>query len=442
MSETKKVSVWKQTILAAMTNYIDAGSIVAGAAGLPLWTEYLKMDSIHLGLLAAFSSNAVSAALGAFIGGKICDKYGRKFVYTYDLLIYMIGMMLIVFAVNFPMLFIGYIIVGLSVGAGVTASWTLIAEQAPAKDRARHCGAAQVAWALGPSVVLILSVFLGPLGLLGNRIVFGHLILVALVTWLLRFRMPESQDWKDGKAREADLIARGLLKKLTLKTFLTGINLRTILFLTAVYAIWNLAAGTVGFFMTHIFVEIAELKIETANLLTAGYFGVTALATLFIFMPLGDRVNRRLLYCVLGSIGVAAWLLLGGCKTVTFGIGLIFVILYGINNGSCQQPFYQLWCSELFPVRYRAFAQGITFFTARVVLGIWSCLFPFIKENWGFSAAAMIMAGFVGFSMLAGTIWAPNTSGKSLEQIERERYGDEFADSQEELDAAKNGTNN
>ena len=82
MSETKKVSVWKQTILAAMTNYIDAGSIVAGAAGLPLWTEYLKMDSIHLGLLAAFSSNAVSAALGAFIGGKICDKYGRKFVYS------------------------------------------------------------------------------------------------------------------------------------------------------------------------------------------------------------------------------------------------------------------------------------------------------------------------------------------------------------------------
>lgn len=429
MTKMKKVSSWKQTILAAMTNYIDAGSIVAGAAGLPLWEKYLGMDSTQLGLLAAFSSNAVSAALGAFIGGKICDKYGRKFVYTYDLLIYMLGMLLIVFAVNFPMLFIGYIIVGLSVGAGVTASWTLIAEQAPAKDRARHCGAAQVAWALGPTTVLLLSVWLGYIGLLGNRIVFAHLILVALVTWLLRFRMPESEDWKASKKKEADLIARGELQKLTLKTFLTGINLKTILFLTAVYAIWNLAAGTVGFFMTYIFVNNGNFTSTQANLLTAAYFGVTALATLFIFMTLGDRINRRLLYFILGLIGVIAWLLLGCSGKVTLGIGLAFVILYGINNGACQQPFYQLWCSELFPVRYRAFAQGITFFTARIVLGIWSCCFPFIRDHWGFTVAALIMAGFVGFSMLVGTIWAPDTSGKTLDQIERERYGESFASS-------------
>jgi MFS transporter, SP family, inositol transporter len=29
---------WKNTILAGLANYIDAGSIVAGAAGLTLWT--------------------------------------------------------------------------------------------------------------------------------------------------------------------------------------------------------------------------------------------------------------------------------------------------------------------------------------------------------------------------------------------------------------------
>ena len=113
MSE-KQYSPWKQTILAAMTNYIDAGSIVAGAAGLSLWEKYLGMSQLHLGLLGAFSSNAISAAIGALIGGKICDKYGRKFVYMYDLLVYIVGMLLIVFAVNFPMLLIGYIIVGLS----------------------------------------------------------------------------------------------------------------------------------------------------------------------------------------------------------------------------------------------------------------------------------------------------------------------------------------
>jgi len=46
-------SAWKKTIIAAMTSYIDAGSIVAGAAGLSLWQAYLGMDGIQLGLLGA-----------------------------------------------------------------------------------------------------------------------------------------------------------------------------------------------------------------------------------------------------------------------------------------------------------------------------------------------------------------------------------------------------
>ncbi|MDR0520218.1 MAG: MFS transporter, partial [Planctomycetaceae bacterium] len=160
-------STWTKTIVASMTSYIDAGSIVAGAAGLALWQEYLHMNDTpvmlfgweinKVGLLGACSSNAFSAAVGALIGGRICDLYGRKPVYTYDLLFYILGMLLIVFGINYPMLLTGYIIVGLSVGADVAASWTLIAEQAPAENRARHCGTAQLMWALGPAVVLLLS---------------------------------------------------------------------------------------------------------------------------------------------------------------------------------------------------------------------------------------------------------------------------------------------
>ena len=30
---------WRKTALAAMANYIDAGSIVAGAVALPLWAK-------------------------------------------------------------------------------------------------------------------------------------------------------------------------------------------------------------------------------------------------------------------------------------------------------------------------------------------------------------------------------------------------------------------
>ena len=431
MPKRKEPSAWTQTILAAMTNYIDAGSIVAGGAGLTLWEKEFGMNATQLGLLGAFSSNAISAAIGALIGGRICDKFGRKFVYTYDLLFYMLGMLLIIFAQNFLMLFTGYCIVGLAVGAGITASWTLIAEQAPTEKRARHCGAAQVAWALGPTIVLLLSVPLGKYGLLGNRIVFGHLFLVALVTWLLRFGMPESESWKQNKAKEAALIASGELKKITWRDFFGKmINIKTLLFLTGVYAIWNLAAGTVGFYMQYVCESVFGKTNQTANTLLALYFGITVLATFFIFMGLGDKVNRRFLYFVLALCGVAAWSLLTyASHRQIFNIGILvgFVVLFGINNGSCQQPFYQLWNSELYATRYRAFAQGITFFTARLILGIWNIIFARINEGGHFTRAAAIMVGFMVFSLLVGTLFAPNTAGKSLEQIERERYGDSLA---------------
>jgi inositol transporter-like SP family MFS transporter len=60
---------WKWTVLAGMASYLDAGSIVALAAGLALWQEYLGMSSTTVGLLAALGPNAFGAAIGALIGG-------------------------------------------------------------------------------------------------------------------------------------------------------------------------------------------------------------------------------------------------------------------------------------------------------------------------------------------------------------------------------------
>lgn len=421
---TKEPSAWKKTIIAAMTSYIDAGSIVAGAAGLSLWQAYLGMDGSQLGLLGALSSNAGSAAVGALIGGRLCDTYGRKFVYTYDLLVYMAGMLLIVFGFNYPMLLAGYIIVGLGVGADVVASWTMIAEQAPAKNRAKHCGSAQFAWALGPAVVLLLSVLLSDYGLLGNRIVFAHLILVAAWVWYQRLRMPESSDWRAAKEKEKEMIAAGKAEKISYAALLSGVNLRTVLFLCGVYVIWNMCAGTWGFFMPYIFEHVGKLSNAMSNTMQIGSFVISVLSTYFIFMKFGDRVSRRWLYCFIAAlyvIGWSVWLLPDAY--ISMSLLVLFTVFAGINNGSGQQAFYQLWCSELFPSRCRATAQGFTFFAARILVALWSYCVPVLMESAGFSAAAGVMVAFAAASMLIGTIFAPDTRGKTLERIERERYG-------------------
>jgi MFS transporter, SP family, inositol transporter len=91
---------WRWTILAGMASYLDAGSIVALGVGLALWQEYLGMSSTTVGLLTALGPNAIGAAIGALIGGRLGDLFGRKRIYQYDLLVYAFGILLIVSAVN------------------------------------------------------------------------------------------------------------------------------------------------------------------------------------------------------------------------------------------------------------------------------------------------------------------------------------------------------
>ncbi|MFE9521724.1 MFS transporter, partial [Bacillus velezensis] len=52
MNSAKAESAFsKRTIAAALANYIDAGSIVAGSAGLSMWVSYLKLSDSQIGLL-------------------------------------------------------------------------------------------------------------------------------------------------------------------------------------------------------------------------------------------------------------------------------------------------------------------------------------------------------------------------------------------------------
>ncbi|WP_046173451.1 MFS transporter [Domibacillus indicus] len=420
---SKKTTGWKATISVAMANYIEAGSIIAAASSLSMWEAYLHLDSIMVGLLSALSANAFGAAVGALFGGYLCDKYGRKFIYTYDLLLYMAGVLLIALSVNFPMLLIGTIITGIAVGAGVPASWTYIAEEAPADKRAAHVGMAQLAWSTGPAITFLLAVLLAPLGLLGSRIIFLHLLVIAFITWYIRQGLSESAIWKEGKEREAKEGAlntknKGVLKEL----FSLKPNREALFLLIGIYLFWNLTAGAMGYFMPYIYQNVGGLTGTQANLLQVLLWSLTVATTYFVFMKLGDKFSRRSLFGIGAVMGIAAWLILTFTGMNWFSL-FAFVILWGSAAGFGAQAFYGLWASELFPTRYRAGAQGIMFFLVRFGIAIWSFVLPTVMNTLGFKAAGIVMLIFLAVHCVIGLLLAPNTNGKTLEQIEEERFG-------------------
>ncbi|HEX7948672.1 MAG TPA: MFS transporter [Phenylobacterium sp.] len=409
---------WKNTILAGLANYIDAGSIVSGSAALALWASAYKLTPGFIGLLGAFSANAISAGVGALIGGRLCDLYGRKRIYQYDMLFYAFGMMWLVFATQPWMIVVGFVLVGLAVGADIPASWSLIAEMAPSGKRGRHSGVAQVLWYLGPVVVLAMFLVLEPLGVMGARIVFAHLAITALVLTLLRSRMKESVKWEAAKAERA---AERQEVRAGLRALFTPQHIRSMAFLVGMYGIWNLWAGTNGFFFPYILRTVGSETQATSVAMQAAGFFVAMISIGLVFMRLADKVDQRLLFGVSSVIQIAGMALLA-LFPLTTPVALASLVLVWFGSGFGAQSFFQLWSAELFPTLIRSTAQGLTFAIVRIGLGLWSFFVPMLTAT-GFTTLAWILTGFLVVSGLIGTIWAPRNQGKSLEQIEAERQG-------------------
>ena len=193
---------------------------------------------------------------------------------------------------------------------------------------------------------------------------------------------------------------------------------KSMLYLIAMYGLWNLWAGYNGFF-TPFLIEQNNLPEWAETVLPASYFAVGIVSILTIFMTLADRVNQRLLF------GISAVLhVLGMALLAVFGFTLetviVHILIMGIAGGFGAQSFFQLWSAELFPTAIRSRAQGVTFAVVRIGLGIWSLAVPALAST-NFTQLAWILTAFLVASGVIGILWAPRNEGKSLEELEQER---------------------
>ena len=436
----------KSTIAVSLTNYLDAGAIVAGASGLTLWQNYLGLSEVHLGWLNFISANCLGAAMGAIIGGFLADKYGRKFIFTYNLLVYMTGVLLVMFSVNFPMLLAGFLVTGISVGVGVPASWTYISESSEVNNRGRNICISQMSWGIGPMVILLLGMFFAPGGYLfgwvesvahlfggadmtetsvnvfSSRIVFLSLFIVAFIAWNLQRQLQESAEFTAQKEEKK----AGVMDNIKV-LFQNNIAVKTVCFLATIYLTWNLVASVMGFFQPHIYETAGGVTNEQANWMNCIQWAIIVGVTL-ITSKLIDRTSHKAIYVFGLLVALSAWLVI-----VTIGVsgpaGLwAFAILWGVQGGTSPQIFYALWGSELFPAKFRAGAQGLMFFIVRGLSALWGLVFTYIygDNGEGFTIAAYCMIVLLAISLIVGFFGAPLTRGRSLEDITKERYGDNY----------------
>lgn len=163
-----------------------------------------KLTPADLGLLG--SASAVGMAIGAAIAGMVADKYGRRAVVTFTLVLYGVASALSGLATNFTMLLFFRFLTGLGLGGELPAASTLVSEFSPAKARGRMVVLLESFWAWGWIIAALIAYLLIPV--YGWRIGFFLGGVPALYAAYLRKGIPESPRYLEQKGyfKEADEI--------------------------------------------------------------------------------------------------------------------------------------------------------------------------------------------------------------------------------------------
>ncbi|MEA4901167.1 MFS transporter [Desulfitobacterium sp.] len=165
----------------------------------------------QLGVLG--SSAMLGMAIGAALSGMAADRWGRRTVILWVLIIYGVASGLSGFSTNFTMLVILRFFTGFGLGGELPAASTLVSEFSPTRIRGRNVILLESFWAWGWIVAALVAYLLIPV--YGWRIGFWVGAFPALFAAVIQRAIPESPRYLElrGKSDEADAIVSRMEKQ-------------------------------------------------------------------------------------------------------------------------------------------------------------------------------------------------------------------------------------
>jgi putative MFS transporter len=154
------------------------------------------------------SSGMFGMLIGAFLSGPLADRFGRKAIFQWTMLIFSISSLLCATAWNFNSLIVFRFFTGLGLGGETPVVTSLLGEFVPSSGRGRIQGLLNSFWAIGWLAAAAISYYIIPW--LGWQWAFVAGALPAFYIWIVRRSMPESPRWLalKGRVEEADKVVR------------------------------------------------------------------------------------------------------------------------------------------------------------------------------------------------------------------------------------------
>ncbi len=432
---------------------------IIGAAN-PLVEDEFSASAWQLGLVST------AAILGAFIGaaflGPLGDRLGRRRIFKWDLIMFVVFSIACMFAWDVYSLIVMRFLVGIAIGLDYPIAASFLAEILPIKNRGRWLVSAFALQAVG----MLLGALIGVLALTllpsdGSwRWMLGFGAIPALLIVFLRRVIPESPRWlaQNGAEAEAIAVASQITGRddieLTAKDrrkpdqapqgprslfqpalFRPDMIRRTI-FTAVPWFLMDIAVYGVGIF-TPTLLAAMHLAGSDAGYIAQDRAAVEGSALLDVFLVLGfiaaiffiDRIGRVRLQLggfVMMAVGLA---LLAIVSALPGGGGahipLVFIAFAVFNffmNAGPNATTYAL-PAEIFPSHIRATGHGFAAGMAKLGAALGVFFFPILLDHvdeW------MLLGGLalicvVGF--IVTLVFQIEPAGKSLDEMSGRKAG-------------------
>ena len=167
----------------------------------------LKGGFSTMGQNALFvSATFVGMMVGSLLTGFLGDRYGRRFTYQANLLVFGLASLAAAFAPDMNVLIALRFVIGIGLGAENVVGYSTLTEFVPAKSRGRWLGLMAVFVVTGLPIASLVGWLVIPA--FGWRAMFVIDGLGGLVVWYARKNLPESPRWLEsvGRTREAEVL--------------------------------------------------------------------------------------------------------------------------------------------------------------------------------------------------------------------------------------------
>lgn len=397
-----------------------------------------QLSTGQLGLLG--SSGMLGMALGAALSGMAADRWGRRTVITWTLIIYGVASGLSGFAVNYPMLLVLRFLTGFGLGGELPAASTLVSEFSPTKVRGRNVILLESFWAWGWIAASLVAYLLIPF--YGWRMAFWIGAVPAIFAAYLRKSVPESPRYLEavGKIAEADALVRimeqqaGITNELGCheqeteeikKVYVSFRDLWSKKYIRSTIVLWiiwfGINFGYYGFVLWtpsllvdqgFALVKSFEFTLIMCLAQLPGYFSAAYLV---------ERVGRKMVLSLyFAGTAIAAWLF--GHAGSTNEVLLFGCLLYFFSLGAWGCVY--AYTPEIYPTVARVSGSGWA--TAFGRLGAFAAPFivPVIYNYYGtdkgYTYVFVMLTMVFALVSLVVAFLGKETMGKSLEEISGE----------------------